>query len=474
MIAAGQVVIAPVEAPVFAPDPFIMAPNQGPALAEQSLGELLALKAAAAKKSVMPDTQEAVSGLWRSPETTIGRLSMSGQNQSNNPSPPGSPSTPSAPGGSGRNNSGRVKSSANTGIIRNLESSALLRAEMMQMPILQELYSQYGKARPFDHIRVTLSQVLVPNSLPAVLCLLAGGATLIVTNCFPPALSKVAMQVLVDAGVDVELDSSKASGSDYYLDCGGSLAGCPTPRGIVEVTRTGYHRYLPIAEHTAIINVDDSKTKLIEDFYGTSAAFIRAIDHFIDDNIKYLSDKILAIIGFGKIGRGIAFRTKQIAKRIIVLDVNDEALRIAETNGLEGYKVSNDPSSNSSLLKAVDVVVSATGFAGVVTKHFRSADLKGKLLINMGAEDEFGDDYTEKDVFHSKQIAINFNLTPPTENKYIDAILSAQLEAFRFMIEHNLPNGIHPLPESVDTFILRKFRSLHGVSLSEINTYFRW
>ena len=118
--------------------------------------------------------------------------------------------------------------------------------------------------------------------------------------------------------------------------------------------------------------------------------------------------------------------------------------------------------------------MSATGFPNVITTNFIKAKINFDLCLNIGAVDEFGEDYNEKEVFMSKDKPFNFNLNPPTDNLYIDPILAAHVDGLRYLIENNLSSGMHNLPKSVDNRIITLFENFNNVDISDINLYFNY
>jgi ornithine cyclodeaminase/alanine dehydrogenase-like protein (mu-crystallin family) len=106
MIAAGQTVF--VTQPVMMP-PLMMAPFPVVQPATQFIPVATAMEYQRHAAMLMQTNGgQSISGLWR-PQETIGRLSMSGQDQPSNPSSPGNPSSPSAPGGIGGGGGGGKK-----------------------------------------------------------------------------------------------------------------------------------------------------------------------------------------------------------------------------------------------------------------------------------------------------------------------------------------------------------------------------
>ena len=354
--------------------------------------------------------------------------------------------------------------------MKKLLRSKLIVEQLDQMPIFRELLKDYQENLPFKDLQIIISHVLVPNTIPLIACIMIGGGKILVTNSSSVNNNDV-IDILRSAGVEVRLNYYKATDYDYAIDVGGTFSKKPPKFGIAEVTRSGYHEYAKNGVKQVIINVDDSKIKLLETFFGNPKSVLRGIKQFLGEPETFLKEKELTIIGFGKIGRGIA-RLFQKYCDINVCDINSEILAKAQKLGFKTYLITDNKKLNSDFLIETDIVMTCTGFSQTMTKYFMKSALLGKLLINLGAVDEFGSDYTSEEVFMSKDRPFNFNLNPPTENHYIDAILAGHVEGLRYLVTNNLSSGIHPLPKNIDEKLLIKFKKHNNENISDLYRYF--
>lgn len=339
------------------------------------------------------------------------------------------------------------------------------------MPIFAELIKIYSKEKPFIGKKIIIAHVLVPNTIPLMATILSGGGDVTVTES-SPAIDQQAVDAMEELGCRVVLHKRTAEEFDYALDIGGLFANSLPRLGVIEVTRSGYYKYNKVADEIVILNTDDSICKLLETFLGNPKSVLKGIEKFLGKN--YLSNKAVAILGFGKIGRGIARLFSKYC-RVLVLDISESAVNKAKSLKFESIQISTDKIENSSFLTDIDVLISCTGITNVVTDYFVKEKVQHvKIKLNLGAVDEYGSDYNEDEVFMSKDRPFNFNLHPPTENMYIDPILSAQVEALQYLVKHNnLVKGIHPLPSKIDKFLLDKFRIFHpNEEIKDIKTYF--
>ncbi|MCE7735677.1 MAG: hypothetical protein GPJ54_12415 [Candidatus Heimdallarchaeota archaeon] len=358
-----------------------------------------------------------------------------------------------------------------------LAADAIYQRQLITMPIHRTLIEEYRKTKPFEDVNIAVAHVLVPNTLPMIVAMIFGGANITVTNCCPPTQDDFVIRFLNKIGCNVDLELKSANNYDYAIDCGGYFANSLPKIGSVEVTRSGIHKYNEIIDKSKnfniqILSADDSKCKLIETFIGNPIAVLRGIEIFVNPNIdEYLKEKSVVIMGFGKIGSGLA-RLFRKYTGVLVLDINPRVLEKAEALGFETYLITDDTERNSSAVQNYQILMSATGFPNVITTNFIKSKLKFDLCLNIGAVDEFGDDYNEKEVFMSKDKPFNFNLNPPTDNLYIDPILAAHVDGLRYLIENKFSPGMHNLPESVDNRIIKLFEKFTDVDISDINLYF--
>lgn len=81
-------------------------------------------------------------------------------------------------------------------------------------------------------------------------------------------------------------------------------------------------------------------------------------------------------------------------------------------------------------------------------------------MVNLGAEDEFGPEVPDELLLGARGIPLNFHLSRPTANRYIDPSLAAHLLALEALLTaaEDYPPGVHPLPDPMDRWLIRSWR----------------
>lgn len=351
-----------------------------------------------------------------------------------------------------------------------ISQTDLYQDQITQMPIHKELMDKYSQTDIFSGYSVGFAMVLAPNTLPMILMISSSADQFTIVlesgNSYDPNTAGL----LKDAGYDIV--KHRQTGFDLVVDCGGYFA-TSHAEGSVEVTRSGIHSYEKQSNDIIVIDSDNSKSKLIETFLGNPKAVIKAIEKYKGTPKVYLQGKKVAVVGYGKIGRGLA---REFAKYcpVKVFDVSEKALSVASKYNYETYQINEDKKANSVAIASSNIILTATGIENVMTNYFNKEQIVGSLKLNVGAVDEWGSDYNENDVFKSKHKPFNFNLTPPTPSKYIDPILAAQTEGLQYLANNlgSLTTGIHPLPVSIDKQIVDKFDKIYGGESKVIDRYF--
>lgn len=351
---------------------------------------------------------------------------------------------------------------------KNFQDYDIFNNQLLEMPIFKNLLPIYAQEKPFQGLKIIIAHVLVPNTLPLIATVKEGGADITVIPS-SPAINKDVISILNAIGSPINYTLKSAKNFDFAFDVGGIFSNNLPKSGVIEVTRSGVHKYLPRKDDIAIISADDSKCKLLETFFGNPQSTLLGIKKFIGEPETVLKDKTFAILGFGKIGRGIARLFKNYCS-VLVCDINDEVLQKANQLGFKTFKITKDKQKNYESINKVDFIISCTGFANSVTQNFNK--LTGPTLLNLGNYDEFGPDYSENDVFMSKDRPFNFNNDPPTANRYIDPILASEVEALRYMIDNNLGKGFHIMPKSIDEKLVKEFLKYNKESIDDLDRYF--
>ena len=119
------------------------------------------------------------------------------------------------------------------------------------------------------------------------------------------------------------------------------------------------------------------------------------------------------------------------------------------------------------LLNDADIVISATGIRGALAPFAQLLLDSGALLVNMGADDEFGPDIPPDRAVNRKR-PVNFMLAEPTSTRYIDPTLALHNAGILELMRASGGPGIVAPSAQVEDFILADVRAA-GVINDEIN-----
>jgi len=198
------------------------------------------------------------------------------------------------------------------------------------------------------------------------------------------------------------LKDGKPWDANLLLDDGGDLtlmihqkypAMLERIHGISEETTTGVHRLLEMMKKNQLkvpaINVNDSITKSKNDNkYGCR--------HSLNDAIKRGTDMLLAgkralVIGYGDVGKGSAASLRQEGMIVRVVEADPICAMQACMDGYEvvspyrgGVNTGRAEDVNTPLLGDTDLLVTATGNAGVCDRHMLASIKPGAVVCNIG------------------------------------------------------------------------------------------
>lgn len=330
--------------------------------------------------------------------------------------------------------------------------------ERAQLPLLVELCQRYALERPFENLTVVFAHLLVRNSLVVAEGLAAGGAQVVFADAFPSPADAEVRSDLIRHGVRILPVEQAVQLGDHYLDVSASLGRARLPAAAAEVTRTGVHFYR--GADCPVVSADDSRAKLIEGFFGTGDSFLRAWK-MLRPGTRLAGKRVLQF-GYGKIGRGVAWRAREAGIQVTVAEVDESA---AERAGRDGFQVlSASPNEDlQQTLAEADIVISVTGIPGVIGNSLPADWIRAgsPALVNLGAMDEFGPQFEDWEILGGRLIPLNFHLPVPTWNRYIDPPLAAHLLALEAIVTQpsKLEPGIHPLPAEMDEWLIQTWRS---------------
>jgi len=83
------------------------------------------------------------------------------------------------------------------------------------------------------------------------------------------------------------------------------------------------------------------------------------------------------------------------------------------------------------------------------------------VLVNLGAEDEFGPPFGDDEILGGHHLPLNFHLAQPTLNRYVDPPLAAHLLALEALVRQpeRWTPGVHPLPAEMDAWVVGSWRA---------------
>lgn len=302
------------------------------------------------------------------------------------------------------------------------------------LPCLYEQFNEFEIKRPFSGLKILNGTPLFKTTIPKLLPIVAAGAdlTIIPTPSLP--YDQSVFDFFQSLGVRITNELSNDLEFDVVLDCIGSFSKTKSTYGYVELTRSGESYYLD--SRKPCIFIDQSKIKLIEDSLGTADGLVRVFD---DLKIS-LKDKKIVLFGFGKVGKGAYLKLKDFSRNIVIVEKSNQLLSSKNVNIIDF----NNKSEVENLLLESEIVITATGvknaLADVNGKFFRN---NNKVLVNIGAEDEFGPHINSNEVINNKKPA-NFILDVPTKLKYLDATFALQNYSAVDLLNEKLQPGINP------------------------------
>ncbi len=330
--------------------------------------------------------------------------------------------------------------------------------EKKDLPVLQALIRRYREEQPFRDCRVVFGHVLVRNALVMVEALCRGGAQVVLSRAHPSPAERPCLEALEALGLKVWPVAQAVALGDLYLDVAAVLGRQRPPRAAAEVTRTGvrYYRDIPCP----VVSADDCLAKRIEGYFGTGDAFLRAWRLLRPKDP--LGGKRAVLFGYGKIGRGVARAAREAGMQVVVAEVDPTARARASVEGFETVAGTPNQALRRALARA-QVVIAVTGVPGVLGCTLPPEWLRANrpVLVNLGAEDEFGPAFEEHEILGGRQVPLNFHLPQPTLNRYVDPALAAHLLALEAWVRApgRFPPGIHPLPEAMDRWILETWQA---------------
>lgn len=269
------------------------------------------------------------------------------------------------------------------------------------MPILNTIYADFEKKKPFAGMRIAMSIHLEAKTAYLAKTLRAGGAEVHVTGCNPLSTQDDVAAALADEGFTVNarhgvsmeeykqhLIATLSCRPHLMIDDGGDLTALlhgEVPEfasellGGGEETTTGIHR-LFAREREGKLNfpmfdVNDADCKhLFDNRYGTGQS---TLDGVMNSTNLIIAGKTVVVAGYGWCGKGIAMRAKGMGALVIVTEVNP--IRAIEAV-MDGFRVM--PMDEAA--REGDLFLTVTGCRDVIRREHFAVMKDGVLLANSG------------------------------------------------------------------------------------------
>jgi adenosylhomocysteinase len=240
---------------------------------------------------------------------------------------------------------------------------------------------------------VACRQHILPDIIGVVGPLVEAGARVRMTTCNPEStddrtaahLAAMGVEIRAHTGMSaVELTDALAwlvsEPADALCDMGGELIVAAAtaghrPAGALEATTTGLHRLAGVDIPFPVLDWNGIALKdLVHNRHHVGAETWPA---FTSITNLWLYGREVVVVGFGPVGQGVAQRARELGANVTVVD--RDPVRLVQAQH-QGCRVADFDDA----VRTASVVVTATGFDGVVgaAQIERLAD--GAILMNVG------------------------------------------------------------------------------------------
>lgn len=274
-----------------------------------------------------------------------------------------------------------------------------------EMPGLMAVRKKFKDSKPLKGARIVGCLHMTIQTAVLMETLIALGAEIRWSSCNIFSTQDHAAAAMADAGIPVfawkeeteeeywwcieqSLNFSDGRGPNMILDDGGDLTAfvhknrlelLKDIKGITEETTTGVHQLVRMMEEKALkvpaINVNDSVTKSkFDNLYGCRESLVDGIKRATDIMV---AGKVVAIAGYGDVGKGCADSMKGFGARVLITEIDPIcALQAA----MEGYEVTT---MEDAAIKG-DIFVTATGCKDIITIEHIEMMKDAAIICNIG------------------------------------------------------------------------------------------
>lgn len=361
-----------------------------------------------------------------------------------------------------------------------------------KMPVLMEVRRRFKEEEPLEGVRIGACLHVTKETAVLARTLVAGGAEVFLCASNPLSTQDNVAAALASEGVNVYAWRGETT-EEYYRNLHAVLDGEPEITmddgadlvatlhkerrellskviGGTEETTTGVVRLKALASRGElmypIVAVNEAKSKsLFDNPIGTGQS---ALDGIIRATNVLLAGKNVVVVGYGRVGSGIAERARGLGAKVTVVEADPiKALKAA----MSGYLV-------ASMDKAAsygDIFITATGNINVIRREHIEKMKDGAILANAGHFDveiskpdlnelsiekekisDCVDRYTLKNGRRVYLLAegrlVNLGCAEGHPSEVMDLSFSIQALSVRYILENKgkLPRGVLDVPPRID------------------------
>ncbi|MCQ1535022.1 adenosylhomocysteinase [Methanosarcina sp. KYL-1] len=376
------------------------------------------------------------------------------------------------------------------------------------MPVLEIIRDQFEEEKPLKGLKVGMALHVEAKTAVLVETLAAGGAKVTITGCNPLSTQDDVALALdtreniscfatygcdnreyydaIDRVLDLEPDITIDDGADLIFKLHKERTDLlPNILGGCEETTTGVHRLHAMEKDGAlkmpVIAVNDAMTKyMFDNRYGTGQSAWDGINRTTN---LLVAGKNVVVAGYGWCGRGVAMRAAGLGANVIVTEV--DSIRALEAR-MDGYRVMK----MSDAAKLGDIFVTTTGNRDILTAEHFPLMRDGAVLANAGHFNVEIDmealasmaksvrtvrkNIKEYDIGNRRINVIaegrlvNLAAGDGHPAEVMDMSFANQALCVRYIAENKLLNGVHRVPQELDTYVAKLKLESMGITIDEL------
>jgi adenosylhomocysteinase len=243
---------------------------------------------------------------------------------------------------------------------------------------------------------VACRQHILADTIPILAPFVEAGARVRLASCNADSTDDRAVAHLTSIGVEVRARTGMSAGeldetlawlvsepADALCDMGGDLIAAAAaaghrPAGALEATTTGLHRLEGLQIPFPVLDWNGIALKDL--IHNRHHVGVETWPAFSAITGLALYGREVIVVGFGPVGQGVAARARDLGAVVTVVDLDPVRLVQAQHDGCRVAEM-------AVALRTASVVVTATGFDGVLGEQQLAEVADGAILLNVGHSD---------------------------------------------------------------------------------------